>query len=195
MFSFLSSPKASRYVSMRVHGHAAHLQYETPDLPEIERVTIARSPDGISVSTNYPARLQVYVSIPTPLVVERQFSLAAIFRSIFDRSTEKIFKNTQVKVVRVEMFYTMSHTFSPDEIEVMDGNRRLAKQKIADIPLVDANSDAYLEAPAGNFILPLNHEVKTALGVVLWGHFTDAAYNADNYFHLTAAKAVFAEKT
>ncbi|MFN8382066.1 MAG: hypothetical protein U0V02_09010 [Anaerolineales bacterium] len=181
--------KASRYTSMRVHGNSAHVEYTSPEPGKI--VKVSRHTKGTLIQSNYPAQVEIYFSIPSPLIVDRKFSLISIFQRLFSGSVEKVFDGSHLRVVRVEVYIGDKNAVNLGQIRVMDGDRYLANSQISTLPAVDANTDSYLETPAGYFILELNHEVHTALGIELTATFTNFELE-ENQLQIIAAKAVFA---
>ncbi len=183
-----TASKASRYVSMRVHGTSAHVTYTSPEPGKI--VQVERVSKGTLIRSNYPAQVSMFFSIPTPVIADRKFSLLSIFRRFFSGPVEKVFAGTKLRVVRVEVFVGETLGANLGLIRVMDGDRHLASSQVSSLPLVDVNSDAYNEEATGSIVFELNHEVRTALGIELIGSFVNFEFE-ENQLQLIAAKAVF----
>ena len=189
MNPFTTLTSSRRIVSMRVHGTSANIQYNAAEPERI--VTVTRLPGGTSIQSNYPAQIEAYFSIPTPVIVERGFSLVSILRRLFSGPAEKVFEGVRLRVVRVEVYTGENHGINLDRITVMDGDRKLASAQISALPLIDANSDPYLESSTGSIVFELNHEVRTALGIEISGGFVNWGTLEENQLQLVAAKAVF----
>lgn len=180
--------KASRYTSMRVHGNSAHVEFTSPEPGKI--VKVSRQAKGTLIQSNYPAQVEVYFSIPSPLTVDKKFSLASIFRRLFSGPVEKVFEGSHLRVVRVEVYIGEKHAVNLGLLRVMDGDRYLVNTQVSVLPLIEANTDPYFEESTGSIVLKLNHEVQTALGVELSATFTNFDLE-ENQLQLIAAKAVF----
>ena len=79
-------------------------------------------------------------------------------------------------------------------LDLWDGGRHIFHADVDSLPLLDANTDAYLESPnrVDNRVIVANvgKRIYTALGMTLTGRFRYWEFD-ENYLLVHAARAVF----
>jgi hypothetical protein len=169
IFDLFRVSNVSRYVSMRVHGTSAQVQSDTPE--NAERFTIQRVPQGTRIKADFPARLSVHLSIPTPLLVEHTEPLLVLA----NQPSPQVFKGTAVSVVRIELYLdARGLNLGLSTLRAMDGDRPIAQAKMDDLPII--TNDEYSEeslTQQNTYFLELNKRVYTALGLSFDVSFTD----------------------
>lgn len=185
-----------RYVSMRVHGTSAHVQYDPPDSP-VKQLIVERIPQGTMVTSNYTTGVSVHFSIPTPLIVDRVQSIVppVVDRDPNDREVAHVFDGASVWVHRVAIdLGTTKHDAIMGSIEVWDGGRRLFHAADASsLVLLAQQLDAFLESPNPTrrdvIEVELDKRVYSGLGVTL--NIRLQAESDRNRFLVHTARAVF----
>lgn len=181
--------KNKQFISMRVHGNSAHIEYSPPDIPQ-KVANIKHEVNGTFLRSNYTTSFDLHFSIPSPLIVEKPFRLASFIRWPFrsDEKEEPIFAGSYLRVIRVEIYLGNKYRDARfGNLTIMDGDK-----KIVSLPATYTTiptSDPYYESSIGTFNCDLNKPIHVGLGISLTGQFTETKSN--NELQVIAAKAIF----
>ena len=181
---FTALGRNDHYVSMRVHGNSAQIDFDPPDLPN-KSIAVRRVTQGTHITSNFQSNASAHFSIPTPLTVER--NAAFTFFGDFTRKPQPVFAGVSIWVVHIELYLNVSHVTFGD-FTAMDGNRVLQRVKMDD--MFNLSTDEFDEDVSPLhcrvYQTSLDRRLYSGLGLTFGMGFTE-----QSDITLIGAKAVF----